>query len=121
MSIHTIKRGFDIKIGGRPESKLDPAPEPLLVGVRPPEFLGLKAKVVVQQGDDVATGDVLFFDKKHPDIRFLSPATGKVQNVVLGRRRAPQLIEISPVAEERFAEDVPRLDPQRLAAIDRTD
>ncbi len=119
MVIHRIKQGFDIKIAGRPESRLDQAPEPLLVGVMPPEFPGLKAKVAVQQGDDVATGDVLFFDKKHPDIRFLSPATGKVTRVVRGRRRAPQLIEISPVAEERLAEDLPRVDRQQLSGMHR--
>ena len=121
MTIHRIKQGFDIKIAGRPEPKLDPAPEPLLVGVRPPEFPDLKAKVAVAEGDDVATGDLLFFDKKHPDIRFLSPATGKVTKVVLGRRRAPQLIQITPGAEERFAGDVPRVDPERFASVERNE
>ncbi|MHC4515392.1 MAG: Na(+)-translocating NADH-quinone reductase subunit A [Planctomycetota bacterium] len=119
MTTHRIKRGFDIKIAGKPEPRLDPASEPLLVGLMPPEFMGMKAKVVVQEGDDVATGDVVFFDKKHPDIRFLSPATGKVTKVVLGRRRVLQLVEISPVAEERFADTVPKVDPQKLAGIDR--
>jgi len=123
MTIHKIKRGFDIKIAGRPEPKLEAAPQPLLVGVRPPEFLGLKAKVAVAEGDEVATGDLLFFDKKHPDIRFLSPATGKVTKVVLGRRRVPQLIQITPDAEERFAGDVPRVDPERFASatVERSD
>jgi Na+-transporting NADH:ubiquinone oxidoreductase subunit A len=121
MTIHKIKRGFNIKIAGRPEPKLDQAPEPLLVGVRPPEFLGLKAKVLVKEGDEVATGDVLFLDKKHKDIRFLSPATGKVSKIVLGRRRAPQLIQITPGPEEVFAGDVPRVDPERFHNVERSD
>lgn len=120
MTFHRIKRGFDIKIAGKPAPRLDRAPEPLLVGVRPTDFLGLKAKSVVAVGDEVATGDVLFFDKKHPDIRFLSPATGKVTKVLLGRRRAPQLIQITPGAEERFAGEVPRVDPERFQKVERS-
>ncbi len=118
MNLHQISKGFDIRMAGKPESKLDQAPEPLLVGVQPTEFMSLKAKVVVQEGQQVATGDVLFFDKKDPDCRFLSPATGTVKRVVLGKRRAPQLVEISPESEERFA-DVPKLDPAALQSQDR--
>ena len=95
MTLHKIKQGFDVRIAGKADSRLDPAPEPLLVGLMPPEFVGVKAKVSVQEGDDVATGDVVFFDKKHRDIRFLSPATGKVR--VFANRddflMAPQHIE----------------------------
>jgi len=122
MTIHRINRGFDIRIAGRPEPKLETAPEPLLVGVRPPEFLGLKSKLAVAEGDEVATGDVLFHDKRHPDVRFLSPASGRVTKVVLGRRRAPELIQITPgPGEERFAGDVPRLDPERFHRVERSE
>ena len=40
MTDHTIKRGFDIRIDGAPEARMDQAPEPLVVGLQPSEFLG---------------------------------------------------------------------------------
>jgi Na+-transporting NADH:ubiquinone oxidoreductase subunit A len=118
MTTHTIKKGFDIRIEGVPEVRLDQAAKPLVVGVRPTDFPDLKARVVVKEGDQVSTGDVLFFDKRDPDIRFLSPATGKVTKVVFGKRRAPQLVEISPEGDDKFAE-IETVRSEELGSIDR--
>jgi Na+-transporting NADH:ubiquinone oxidoreductase subunit A len=118
MTTHTIKKGFDVRLAGAAQARMDQAPEPLLVGVQPTEFPDLKAKTVVQEGDTVATGDVLFFDKKDPDTQFLSPATGKVTRIVLGKRRVVQLVEISPEPTERFA-DIATVTPDELGSLDR--
>lgn len=104
MSNHIIKKGFDIRLGGAAQTRMDQALETALVGVQPPEFPDLKAKVVVTEGDEIKTGDVLFFDKKDRDTQYLSPVTGQVTRVVYGKRRAPQLVEILPSGAEVFAE-----------------
>ena len=72
MTTHHIKKGFDIRLSGAPSTRMDQAPEPLLVGVCPSEFPDLKAKLVVQEGDEVKTGDVLFFDKKERELKKMS-------------------------------------------------
>lgn len=118
MSNHTIKAGFDIRLRGVPLPRVDQAAEPSLVGVQPSEFPDLKAKLVVKEGEQVKTGDVLFFDKKDPDTRFLSPATGQVTRVVLGQRRAPRLVEIRPAAAEDFAE-IATVSPDEVARLGR--
>ena len=118
MKTHTIKRGFDIRLAGVPEAKLDPAVEPKRVGVAPPEFPDLRAKVVVAEGDEVKTGDVLFFDKTDPDVQFLSPATGTVSTVELGPRRAPQSVEITLSGDDDFA-TIETVDRKDLATIER--
>ena len=118
MSNHIIKKGFDIRLGGAPETRMDQAAEPQLVGVCPSEFPDLKAKLVVKEGDAVKTGDTLFFDKKDPDTQFLSPATGTVSRVVLGKRRAPQLVEISTSGEDDFA-GIATVSQDAIGTLDR--
>lgn len=120
MTTHSIKKGFDIRIAGAAETRCEDAPAPAMVGVQPPEFLGIKTKVEVSEGDKVKTGDLLFFDKKNRDLRFLSPATGTVSRVVLGARRAPQLVEIELEGDDQFA-DIPRVAPDELPGIDRAE
>ena len=119
MTTYTIKKGFDIRLAGAPEARLDQAPEPLLVGVRPTEFPGVKAKPTVAEGDRVKTGDVLFLHKKDHDLQFRSPATGKVTKVELGARRALQLIEIS-VEPDEFAE-IETVEAGELGTLDRAE
>jgi Na+-transporting NADH:ubiquinone oxidoreductase subunit A len=118
MSNHIIKKGFDIRLGGAPETRMGQAAASPLVGVQPNEIPDLKAKVTVKEGDEVKTGDVLFFDKKDPDVQFLAPATGQVTRVVLGKRRVPQLIEIRCAGEDVFA-DMETVGMDELASLGR--
>ncbi|MCA8941932.1 MAG: hypothetical protein KDB80_05165, partial [Planctomycetes bacterium] len=115
---HRISKGFDIRLVGRAEAKVDPAPEPLLVAVSAREFPGIKPKLLVKEGDSVRTGDPLFFDKKDRDTMYLSPATGKVTKVLLGARRALQRIEITLGTGDEFAE-LAHVAREKLASTDR--
>lgn len=115
---HTIKKGFDIRLAGRAEAKVDAAPEPLLVAVSAREFPGIKPKLLVKEGDAVNTGDPLFFNKKDRDTTYLSPATGTVTKIVLGARRVLQRVEITPGTEEKFA-SVPHVPREKLGSTDR--
>jgi Na+-transporting NADH:ubiquinone oxidoreductase subunit A len=59
-------------------------------------------------------------DKTRPGLCLRATATGKVSRINLGARRFPERIEIAPGGEDRFAE-VPRIDPDRLASVARTE
>jgi Na+-transporting NADH:ubiquinone oxidoreductase subunit A len=118
MNTHTIKKGFDIRLAGRPEPRLEDAPEPLRVAVDAAAFPGVKCKVLVKEGERVRTGQPLFFDKRSIGAHFVAPATGKVTGVVLGARRALQRIEIVPEANDEWHEGA-RLDPRQLGTTPR--
>lgn len=118
MTTHTIRKGFDIKIAGRPEPVIDDAPEPVLVGYEPREFLGIKPKLLVKEGEHVQTGAPLIQDRARPGLILRAPATGSVSKVVLGPRRFPERVEITPAEQDSFA-DVPRIDPEALSEISR--
>lgn len=118
MTTHTIRRGFDIKIAGRAEATMRNLAEPLLVGLEPREFLGMKPKVLVKEGELVETGSPLLADKTRPGLHLRSPATGKVTKISLGARRFPERVEITPAEQDQFAE-MPRIDPDKLDSVSR--
>ncbi len=120
MTTHTIRKGFDIPMAGRPEARLEVAPEPLLVAVETAEFPGIKPKMMVDEGDRVQTGQPLFFDKSDPEIFYVSPGTGVVFDVERGARRFLQRVVIERLGEDSFASPT-RVDPERIATMERSD
>lgn len=87
MTTYTIKKGFDLRLAGKPEPVLVDAAEPARVCLETAEFPGIKPKVLVKEGDMVTTGQPLFLDKTDRDLVWCSPATGKVARIDFGDRR----------------------------------
>ena len=85
---HTLKKGYDIKLAGKTESVIVEADKAKLYASQPPDFMGLRPKLDVEEGAEVKIGSPLYHDKLHPEIKFVSPASGKVANINRGDRRA---------------------------------
>jgi Na+-transporting NADH:ubiquinone oxidoreductase subunit A len=111
----SIKRGYDIRLAGRPDDQVIDAPLPAAVAIKPPDFRGIVARPDVQAGDRVKVGSPLFHDKEHEDFLFTSPVSGTVAAVERGARRAIQKV----VVESDGRQDALALDPPALAAADR--
>ena len=96
--VHRIKRGIDVPISGAPEQRVDGASVPARVAVLGDDYHGLRARVHVEEGQEVRRGELLFEDRKNPGVRFVSPAAGRVAAVHRGARRALQsiVVELSP-------------------------
>jgi Na+-transporting NADH:ubiquinone oxidoreductase subunit A len=120
MTIHTIRRGFDIRIAGRPDPVISELPDPVLVGVQPREIAGLRPKVLVAEGQRVRTGEPVLLDKGRPGVQLVAPATGKVTKIELGPRRFPERIEITPAERDEHFE-LPRIDPDKVHGAARSD
>ncbi|MEO6598199.1 MAG: NADH:ubiquinone reductase (Na(+)-transporting) subunit A [Planctomycetota bacterium] len=87
MTIHTIKKGFDIRLAGAAEFVFADAPEPARVCLETAAFPGIKPKVLVKEGDRVLTGQPIFLDKMDRDTVWCSPVTGVVSRIDFGERR----------------------------------
>jgi len=96
MAHFQITKGLDLKIAGSPDKELEGAPPPETIAIHPIEFSGIKPKVLVKEGDEVSGGTPLFHDKKNPNVQFVSPVSGKITGVRLGRRRAVLAVTIGP-------------------------
>ena len=89
-SIYFLKRGHNILLEGEADNKKDDSIEVSTFAVQPPNFIGMSPipKVIVEVGDEVKAGDVLFFDKKRPDVKYASPVSGEVIAVNRGAKRS---------------------------------
>lgn len=86
---HVIKKGMDIQINGVSEDKISDI-HTSRYAMQPFNFHNIAPipKVVVEEGSEVLAGDPLFYDKKHPDIYFVSPVSGEMAGIVRGAKRA---------------------------------
>ena len=62
-----LRKGLDINLKGKAAEEKANVKATGLYGLVPDDFVGVKPKVVVKEGDCVKAGDALFVDKKHPD------------------------------------------------------
>jgi len=95
-----IKKGFDIKVLGKPAPEIEEYANPQLFAVYPNEFEGLKPRLKVAAGDRIKRGDILFENKKNEKMLFRSPCSGTVKAINLGARRAPIEILIEAGTQE---------------------
>ncbi len=97
-----LKKGFDINLEGAAEYTVDENASVSRFAVQPKNFIGMSPipKVEVSVGDEVQAGDVLFFDKKNPDVKYCSPVSGEVIEVNRGTKRS--IAEIVLLADKEM-------------------
>ncbi len=82
-----IKKGLDLPITGAPEQAIKDTKEVKHVAVLGDDYVGMKPTMMVEEGDQVALGQVLFTDKKTPGVQFTAPGAGKVIAINRGHKR----------------------------------
>jgi Na+-transporting NADH:ubiquinone oxidoreductase subunit A len=102
MIAHKIKRGYNIKISGIPEKIVSNIEKPELFALQPPDFYGVKPKLSVDVGSRVKIGSELFYNKIKPEVKFLSPASGKVSKINRGERRMVTEIVIEADQKDEY-------------------
>ncbi len=94
MALTKIKKGLDIPIGGSPRQEISQGKTPKTVALLGNDYVGMKPTMMVAEGDIVKLGQVLFTDKKVPDIKFTSPGAGKIKEINRGEKRSFKSIVI---------------------------
>lgn len=111
-----LNKGLNIPIAGKPRLVIDTANEVSSVasiGLCTP---GLKPSMAVAEGERVKLGQLLFRDKRNPEIRYTAPGAGVVTAINRGERRILQsiVIELDGSDEETF----PIFEPSQIDKID---
>jgi len=83
----TIKKGLDVPIAGKPQLTITDANAVRSVGLVGWDTPGLKPKMAVAVGDRVKLGQLLFIDKRNPEVQYTAPGSGRVSAVNRGERR----------------------------------
>jgi len=95
-----IKRGLNIKLAGEAARSVTVLPLPQLFAVKPPDFAGLTPKLLVNTGDEVFAGTPLIYDKNNEAIKFSSPVSGEVVEILRGNKR--RILEIKILADKEI-------------------
>lgn len=99
-----LRKGLDINLKGKAKGerrRLGPAVEYALT---PDSFTGVIPKVVVHEGDTVKAGDALFVNKQYPEVKFASPVSGTVAEVLRGERRKVLFVKVEADDKQQYAE-----------------
>ena len=95
-----LHKGLDINLQGKAKEQLIKLQSKGLYALVPDDFEGVTPKVVVKEGDKVKAGDALFINKVYPEVKFASPVSGTVREVVRGERRKVLCVKVEADAQQ---------------------
>ncbi|MGL5361039.1 MAG: Na(+)-translocating NADH-quinone reductase subunit A [Shewanella sp.] len=117
----TIKKGLNLPIAGEPKAFIDLGRRSEYVALLGEEYIGLKPTMLVEVGDKVKKGQVLFEDKKNPGVVYTAPASGVVCAINRGERRVLQSVVIrcdgDDAAQQIRHEPLPQVDTLSRAQV----
>jgi Na+-transporting NADH:ubiquinone oxidoreductase subunit A len=94
-----LRKGLELPISGGPRQELSTAPKVPTVGILGDDYIDLKPRITVEEGDAVVAGTPVMFDKNMPDAMIVSPVAGRVRAINRGARRKLISIEIDVDAD----------------------
>lgn len=92
-----LRKGLDIKLIGEADKVKNSVDQADVFAIKPPDFHGVTPKMVVKVGDKVKAGDVVFFNKYQEEVKFLSPVSGTIKEIVRGEKR--RILEVLITAD----------------------
>ena len=82
-----IKKGLDLPLSGAPKQVLENGNTVTSVALLGDDYIGMKPTMMVQVGDKVKLGQLLFTDKKMGNVNYTSPGAGTVTSIHRGAKR----------------------------------
>ena len=89
-----IKNGHNLKIQGQPENEIFKVGNPSSIIFNPSALKNVKIKLLIKQGQEVAIGTPLFYDKKNEKALYVSTCSGIVSSIAYGPRKVVDSIVI---------------------------
>lgn len=85
-----LKRGMDINLEGAAEYNVDENVAISTFAMQPKNFIGMSPipKVEVEVGDEVKAGDIIYYDKKSPEVKYCAPVSGEIIAINRGEKRS---------------------------------
>jgi Na+-transporting NADH:ubiquinone oxidoreductase subunit A len=99
-----IRKGFDVPVRGEPEQVVYPGRPVRHVALCGVDYVGLRPRLLVNEGDAVGLGQPLWQDKRDPAVCYPSPGRGVVTAINRGPRRVLESVVVS--LQESGADDV---------------
>ena len=97
-----LKKGLNINLQGEADKVYASIPQSQNFSIKPTDFHAMTPKMIVKEGDKVKAGSCLFFDKYDERIRFSSPVSGEVTEIVRGAKRRIMEVKIAADSEVSY-------------------
>ncbi|MBN4070278.1 Na(+)-translocating NADH-quinone reductase subunit A [Olleya sp. AH-315-F22] len=110
-----IKKGLDIKLKGEAEKAIEKAIVSNFYTIRPEDFHGVIPKLIAKEGAKLKAGETVFYDKANEDVKFVSPVSGEILEVVRGEKRKILAIKIQANKEQTYL-DNGKIDPNSASS-----
>jgi Na+-transporting NADH:ubiquinone oxidoreductase subunit A len=119
MGLVSLSKGLDIPIDGAPRQQVVDEKRVSKVALLGQDYIGMKPTMLVDEGDHVRLGQVVFEDKKLPGVKYTAPGTGVVREINRGEKRffLSMVIELDSGSAEQVT--FPRWSHEQLASADR--
>ena len=99
-----IKKGLDIKLVGDAEKVTENAKSSNVYTLKPEDFHSIIPKLSVKVGAKLKAGDAVFFNKANEEMKFTSPISGELVDIIRGEKRKILAIEIKADSEQQFVD-----------------
>ncbi|MCH4553647.1 MULTISPECIES: Na(+)-translocating NADH-quinone reductase subunit A [Aestuariibaculum] len=100
-----IKKGLNIKLKGEAEKTVEQAVISKYCTVRPEDFHSVIPKLVAKEGTTLKAGETIFYDKSNESVKFVSPVSGTVVEVVRGPKRRVDAVKIEVDSEQVYLDN----------------
>ncbi|MCH2096281.1 MAG: Na(+)-translocating NADH-quinone reductase subunit A [Rhodobacteraceae bacterium] len=104
MKRFSLRKGLTLPISGAPRPDTPVAASIRTVGLLGNDYIGLKPRITVAEGDAVGVGSPVMFDKDLPEAMIVSPVAGRIKAINRGARR--KLISVEIQVDDNAAEPV---------------
>ena len=112
-----LSKGLNLPIAGAVDDVTPHFSAVTRAAVVPSDYPGFVPKVEVAPGDAVKAGAALMFDKRHPEVKLVSPVAGKVVAVERGERRKLLKVVVEMSGDEAESFDITWNTPREAVAL----
>jgi Na+-transporting NADH:ubiquinone oxidoreductase subunit A len=99
-----IKKGLNINLVGAAAPTLSKAVLSNVYAINLNDFHGIIPKMLVKEGAEVSAGEALFYNKNKEAMRFVSPVSGELVEIIRGDRRRILSLKILADKEQRYTD-----------------
>ncbi|MFW2541998.1 Na(+)-translocating NADH-quinone reductase subunit A [Primorskyibacter sp. 2E107] len=99
MQQHSLKKGLDVPVLGAPDATTIEAATVGTVAILGQDYIGLKPRLAVQEGDIVAAGAPILAHKDTPEVVVTAPVSGRIKAINRGARRVLISVEIDVIED----------------------
>lgn len=112
-----ISKGLDLPLVGKPEQKIYDHHQVREVAILGRDYHDLRPTVQVQVGDQVKIGQVIFTDRRNPNVNFTASGAGVVKAINRGAQRVLNSIVIE-LAQNEESVEFNKYSPEQLSTLD---